>query len=272
MKSSSSSSSSSDDEYNSDFNIQWIFHFECFHYMKNVYIKEFTAFCIQTSDYFTCHVKCSPTVKIDADEIEKAVFERQSRRLGFKWEDGDYDPQEFHDLLNKCVPNIGSEIIVFDRTVFRYFDWNLCKPHTYSNVQMMENIPFLDIPVPGCEKQHCQSRCTERRVLQQVHAMQRALVPYYVPSVVYDYVKHIKHIKKLADRDSKSIKYGIHKFKTPLYRTLTPVNLYSNAGCELGVPWNAAGNTELNENLQVHTTFRCSRNQTSTDAAGAAVN
>src|SRR5277367_2339615 len=33
----SSSSSSSDDEYNSDFNIQWIFHFECFHYMKNIF-------------------------------------------------------------------------------------------------------------------------------------------------------------------------------------------------------------------------------------------
>src|SRR5277367_3460708 len=147
---SSSSSSSSDDEYNSDFNSQCIFHFECFHYMKNVYIKEFTAYCIQTSDYFTYHVKCSPAVQIDADEIEKAVFERQSRRLGFKWEDGDYDLQEFHDLLNKCVPNIGSKIIVFDRTVFRYFDWNLRKPYTYSNVKMMGNIPFLDIPVPGC--------------------------------------------------------------------------------------------------------------------------
>src|SRR5277367_1830767 len=117
---SSSSSSSSDDEYNSDFNLQWIFHFECFHYMKNVYIKEFTAYSIQTSNYFTCHIKCPSAVKIDANEIEKAAFERQSRRLGFKWEDGTYDIPEFYDLLNKRVPNIGSEILVFDRTVFRY--------------------------------------------------------------------------------------------------------------------------------------------------------
>jgi len=267
---SSSSSSSSDDEYNSDFKIQWIFHFECFHYMKNIFIKEFTAYCIPTSDYFTCHVKCSPAIAIDADEIAKDVFDRQSRRLGFKWEDGDYDRQEFHDLLHKYVPNIGSEILVFDRTVFRYFDWNLRKPYTYANVKMMENIPFVDIPVPGCGK-HCQKHCSERRILQQVYAMQRALVPYYVPSVVYDYVKHIKQCKKLSDRDSKSIKYGIHTFKTPLYRTLTPVNLYSNAGCKLGVPWNTEGDAESNENLQIRTAFRCLRNQTSTDAAGAVV-
>src|SRR5277367_1927883 len=119
---SSSSSTSSDDEYNCDFKVQWIFHFECFHYMKNVYIKEFTAYRIQTSDYFTCHVKCPLTVKIDADEIEKAAFERQSRRMGFKWEDGDYDIQEFHDLLNKRVSTLASQIFVFDRSVFRYFD------------------------------------------------------------------------------------------------------------------------------------------------------
>src|SRR5277367_608231 len=106
MNSSSSSSSSSDDEYNSDFKIQWIFHFECFHYMKNIFIKEFTAYCIPTSDYFTCHVKCSPAIAIDADEIAKHVFGRQSRRLGFKWEDGDYDRQEFHDLLHKYVQKI----------------------------------------------------------------------------------------------------------------------------------------------------------------------
>src|SRR5277367_4151359 len=70
----SSSSTSSDDEYNCDFNIQWIFHFECFHYMKNVYIKEFSAYCIQTSDYFTCHIKCTQAIN-DADEIAKAAFE-----------------------------------------------------------------------------------------------------------------------------------------------------------------------------------------------------
>src|SRR5277367_3260103 len=166
MNSSSSSSSSSDDEYTSDF------HFECFHYMKNVFIKEFTAYCIQTSDYFTCQVKCSPGVAIDIDEFAKGVFDRQSHRMGLKWEDGDYDRQEFHDLLHKCVPNIGSEIIVFDRTVFRYFDWNLRKPYTYSNVKMMKNIPFVNIPVPGCGK-HCEVHCSERRVLQQVYAMQR---------------------------------------------------------------------------------------------------
>src|SRR5277367_6721771 len=102
--------------------------------------------------------------------------------------------------------------------------------------------------------------------------MQRALVPYYVSTVVYDYLKHAKQCKKLADRDSKSIKFNILKFKTPLCRNLTPVNLYSNAGCELGIPYNVAGNTEFNENLQVHTTFRYSHNQTSTGAAGAAVN
>src|SRR5277367_2385863 len=63
--------------------------------------------------------------------------------------------------------------------------------------------------------------------------MQRALVPYYVSTVVYDYLKHAKQCKKLADRDSKSIKFNILKFKTPLCRNLAPVNLYSDAGCEL---------------------------------------
>ena len=111
--------------------------------MKNVYIKEFSAYCILTSDYCTCHVKCPQAIKIDADEIAKAAFERQSRRLGFKWKDSDYDVQEFHDLINKHVPNIGSEIFVFDRTVFRYFDWNLRKPYTYCNVKMIEDRKVL---------------------------------------------------------------------------------------------------------------------------------
>src|SRR5208282_4827823 len=86
---------------------------------------------------------------------------------------GDYEIQEFHDLLNKRVPNIASEIFAFYRTVFRYFDWNLRKPYTYSNVNMMENIPFINRPVPGCDKKHCEAHCTERRLLQQVYAMQQ---------------------------------------------------------------------------------------------------
>src|SRR5277367_2825606 len=248
------------------------FHFECFYYIKNVYIKEFSAYCIQTSDYFTCHVKGPLAIKIDADDIAKAAFERQSRRLGFKWEDGGYEIQEFHDLLNKRVPNIGSEIFAFDRTVFRYFDWKLRIPYTYSNVSMMENNTFIDLQVTGCDKKHCEAHCSERRLLQQVYAMQRALVPYYVPTVVYDYLKHAKHCKKLADRDSKSIKFNILKFKTPLCRNLALVNLYSNAGCELGIQWHVAGNAEFKENMQVHSSFRYSHNQTSASATGATVN
>src|SRR5277367_4180908 len=127
--------------------------------------------CIQTRDYFTCHVKCPLAVKIDADEIEKAAFERQSRRMGFKWEDGDHDIQAFHDLLNKRVPTLASEIFGFDRKVFRYFDWNLHKSYTYSNVNMMENIPFIDLAIPGCDKKHCQAHFSERRVLQHVYAI-----------------------------------------------------------------------------------------------------
>src|SRR5277367_4563915 len=113
--------------------------------------------------------------------------------MGFKWEDGDYDIQEFHDLLNKRVPTLASEIFVFDRTVFRYFDWNLHKSYIYSNVCMMENIRFIDLPIPGCDKKHCEAHCSERRVLQQVYTMQRALVPYYVTTVIYDYLKHAKY-------------------------------------------------------------------------------
>src|SRR5277367_6653177 len=102
--------------------------------------------------------------------------------------------------------------------------------------------------------------------------MQRALVPYYVSTVVYDYLKHAKHCKKLADRDSKNIKFNILKFKTPLCRNLAPVKLYSNAGYELDIPWHFAGNSEFKENMQVHTSFRYSHNQTSASSTGATVN
>src|SRR5277367_908515 len=95
-------------------------------------------------------------MKLQRQHMNKAITQTRS-----EWEDGDYEIQEFPDLLNKRVPNIGSEIFAFDRTVFRYFDWNLRKPYTYSIVNMMGNISFIDCPVPGCDKKHCEAHCSE---------------------------------------------------------------------------------------------------------------
>src|SRR6266566_472542 len=75
------------------FSVQWIIHFQCFHYLRHVYIKEFSAFCIQTNDYFTYYVKSAPALLHEITQNETEIYERQILKHGFKW--GDNKPYTY---------------------------------------------------------------------------------------------------------------------------------------------------------------------------------
>ena len=225
-------STSSDDDVDYTFDLQWIFHFECFHYLKNIFIKEFSAYCIQTNDIFTCYIKSPPALQCEADFIEKETYARQTKRHGFNWDDGDIYIEEFYDTLLKKIPPKHSQIFAFDRTVLRYFDWSLRKRHGYNNISIMENIPIVDDASLACVKNHSKTHCAQMKLVQKLFAMRPALVPYYVPSVVYNFGRHVQYCKQLEIADNKSIKWGEHDLKPPFYTSLCKVNLYKNDCCQ----------------------------------------
>src|SRR5271163_2369495 len=157
------------------FALQWIFNFESFHYMSNVYIKEFTAYCIQTGDYITYYIKSPLGILASASTIEASTYATQSLRHGFDWMEGDMHIGEFHLLLAQVIPNDNVEIFCFSRKVFKYFDFDYKKPYTYSNMRMIRNIAPSNIATPCCSKNHSESHCAQKRLFQMLYAMQPAL-------------------------------------------------------------------------------------------------
>src|SRR5271163_3838357 len=187
------------------FDLQWLFNFECFHFMSNVYIKEFTAYCIQTGDFITYYIKSPIGILASVSNIEASTYATQSLRHWFVWMDGDMHLGEFHLLLPTIIPNDNVEILCFSRKIFKYFDFDFKKPYTYS---MIYNIAPSRISISCCRKNHSQSHCAQSRLFQMLYAMQPALVPIFVPDLAYDYVKDIKRMQEVTDSDTK--KFRLH--------------------------------------------------------------
>jgi hypothetical protein len=155
---------------------------------------------------------------------EMATYELQTAKHGLKWNDGDMYESEFLKQLRKNVPKFNTHIFTFDKTVERYFRWNFRRRHSYNHVTSIKNIlPIADDNIKCCSKNH--ASCSEKAVLEMAKAMRRALVPFYIPSLVYDHKKFFAECKKLADSDTNAIKAGEHTLKAPFYRTLNLVDL-----------------------------------------------
>src|SRR5271167_3113684 len=171
------SSSSSDSGV--DFDLQWIFSFECFHYLGHVYIKEFTAYCIQTGDYFTYYIRSPLGILANASKFETATYDMQRSKHGFNWLDGDMSISDFHDLLQVNIPNDGVEILCFSHKVYKYFDWDFKKNYTYSNVRLIRNIhPSQHHSIKCCKKHNTPTarKCGYFRWYMQC---KRSLSPYF---------------------------------------------------------------------------------------------
>ena len=103
--------------------LQWIFHFECFHFLAHVYIKEFCGYCIQTGQTILYYVQTPAHVLGWMDPIHVSTFAIQSKRHGFSLHDGDIS---ITDLHKKLIAKVSKECTIFttSRLVERYFTRN----------------------------------------------------------------------------------------------------------------------------------------------------
>src|SRR3977135_2091623 len=85
---------------------QWISHFECLHYMKKVYIKEFCGYCIQTGETMIFYVKTPSLALYLLDPLHVATFGIQSQRHGFHIGYGEISIGEFEALMLKKIARI----------------------------------------------------------------------------------------------------------------------------------------------------------------------
>ena len=86
-----------------------------------------------------------------------------------------------------------------------------------------------DIP---CKTKHSLSHCAEKRVFNALAYLRPALVPYYIPELVFDFEAYEKTCKELERVDSASIKYGEHKLAAPYFTSLSKVRLDHHANSE----------------------------------------
>ena len=154
----------SDDENIDDLPpFQWIFHFECFHFLKRVYVKEFCAYCIQTGESFTLHINTPASVLLDLDPMHVSTFALQTARHGFTLTDGDISTDDFHKTVVSRVDRYCS-IYTCSKIVQKYFS----DPSKYTyplihNIKMPPNLP-IKLPDTVCPKNHSATHCAQRKV------------------------------------------------------------------------------------------------------------
>src|SRR6266566_871038 len=216
------------------FSVQWIIHFQCFHYLGHVYIKEFSAFCIQTNDYFTYYVKSAPALlhKITQNKID--IYARQTLKHGFKWEDGNIYFDQLVDILAARIPKFTSKVYTFSRTVYNFFKWRDNKPYTYPFIYHIDKIPHQVScnKISACGREHSHNHCAEKQLHKKILCLRPVLVPYLALSLMVDFKQHQKFAALLEVNDNMSIKYGKHNFEDANLNKLFKVNLAANGDCQ----------------------------------------
>ena len=100
--------------------LQWIFHFECFHFLRHVFVKEFCGYCIQTGEHILYYVKSPASVALLVDPSHVSTFALQSSRHGFSLSDGDMDLEE---LYKRVTAKVSRECTIYAtcKTVETFF-------------------------------------------------------------------------------------------------------------------------------------------------------
>ena len=211
--------------------MQWLVHFECYHYLRATYVKEITFLNIQTGTHFTNVIKLPLALYTTAEKLEQATYNLQCSRHGLPWEDGDMFWDEFVTLLRERVPRFRSEIYTLNHLVYKFLQFKSTQPWTFSNVQLIQRVPNQMVNDIPCNTKHSLSHCSEKRVLNALAYLRPALVPYYIPELVFDFEAYEKTCKELERVDSASIKYGEHRLAAPYFTSLSKVRL-DNANSE----------------------------------------
>jgi hypothetical protein len=82
--------------------LQWIVHFQHYHYCNQFFIKEFCGYCIQTDECF--HVFVKAPFRTEFTTWERVVFDRQRKRHCLEWNFGDVAQGDFQDYMKRKIP------------------------------------------------------------------------------------------------------------------------------------------------------------------------
>jgi len=208
---------------------QWIFHFECLHFLSKVYPKEFCGYCIQTGESILYYIKTPGNILLDLAPAHVSAFASQTSRHGFVLSDGDLTIQEFREKVCKYVSK-DCTIYASCQLVERYF--STPSKFSYPDIINLHDIlpcnykKILNMmPNKVCARNHSTTHCAQKTVNELVRFLRPALVPYLNSSII------IKQCSTTPNEvmDNEQVKYGKHYLKPPYYRTLSTVNLL--AGC-----------------------------------------
>jgi hypothetical protein len=206
---------------------QWIFHFECFHFLNKILIKEFCGYCIQTGESILYHVRTPANFLLEMDSVHVGVFAPQSLRHGFSLSDGDISLEEFYKKVNQKVAK-DCTIFTSCRIVEKFF--SRASKYSYPDVIYLgKYLPYnykrvmMPLPDKACNKKHSSVHCAQRIV----HELAKFLKPSFVPYLQCSLIQ--KQCANYTAADNEQVKYGQQYLKPPFYQSLKPVDLVRDA-------------------------------------------
>jgi hypothetical protein len=213
---------------------QWIFHIECYHFLSEVHIKEFCAYCIQTGDSFTMHVKAPHDALCNAGLEALSVYKYQTAKHRLLWCDGDVDLDQFKKYLNDRVQQKISDIFVISKLIKNYFKWSPTKTWGYKHITYLRSFPRLSLlaaqPNSFCTikvnnklaMRHSLDHCARRKAHEIAHYMKPVCVAYLNVHIIGNLSEALTN----AERDTKEVKYAKQRIDYSLSsKKLHPVDL-----------------------------------------------
>jgi hypothetical protein len=194
--------------------LQWVFHVECNHYLSQIHIKEFCAYCIQTGESFTLHIKAPQDALFNATLEEMAVYKHQTAKHKLLWLDGDLTIFEFLAQLTECVQPKISDIFVASKLIKNYFQWSSTKTWGYKHIIYVDSIPkfcllharpdtYCKTTGPMKSVQHSKTHCARRKA----HEIAHYLKPAYVPYLNFDLIKTLSMVLPQGKQDTEEVEY-----------------------------------------------------------------
>jgi hypothetical protein len=179
------------------------------HFLTKVHVREFCAYCIQTEESFTWHVKLKRTVYLQASKDEEMTYDLQAARLQMREEDGNMTEAEFRTGVQERISKT-CDVFAKSPMVVKYFEdlgyfveLLRCIP---------KNLPRSIITRP-CARAH--RTCAQKVVHGIALYLRPAFVPYLNTELIKEPVQYVDN----------AYKYGSHKLMGPLYKSLEPVDL-----------------------------------------------
>jgi hypothetical protein len=191
--------------------LEWLFHFESYHFLSKVYIKEFAALCIQTGECLHKFV----SIPISYEEtIPTELVLRQYTQHGLLWRFGDIEQDKFLTWLAKSVPpNEFTSVYCCSKYVNEYFAKIYDIQYLCHVALQMKKQTFKNIEPCGAAHMVKSPKCALRTVLNMFEFLRPATVPYLVLGLV---TKNPDAARKQAElRDNNAVLMTEHELILP---------------------------------------------------------